>query len=67
METSKASTARAARLPCKAGRQPRVAPTARTMVKASTTSTSDARKAAPTAGRTTCQDRVSMCCSSGLI
>ena len=39
-------------LPVKAGRQPCVSPTASTMVKASTTSTVEARKAAKTTGRT---------------
>src|SRR5258707_5396077 len=47
--TNMQSTTRAAAVPKAAGRHPRTVPTARTMVNASTTSTSEARKAEPTA------------------
>ena len=45
-----ASSMRAAIVPINAGRQPRNVATASTIVKASTTSTNEARNAAPTAG-----------------
>ena len=45
-----ASSTAAATVPAHAERQPRTAPTASTMVSASTNSTSDARKAAKTVG-----------------
>lgn len=47
---------RAAPVPRAAGRHPRRVPTARTIVNASTTSTSEARKAEPMAGAATLQD-----------
>jgi hypothetical protein len=50
--TMSASTARPARTPRPAGRQPRTIATASTIVSASTASTSEARKAAAIAGQT---------------
>ena len=49
--TRATSSSSARPVPMKAGRQLRVRPTARTMVKASTTSTKEARKAAVTVER----------------
>src|SRR5262245_3822806 len=51
--TKAARKMRPAPMPKNAGRQPWKVPTARTIVKASTTSTKDARNAAETAGQTT--------------
>src|SRR5436190_1756463 len=57
-----ASRQRAAAVPSAAGRQPRKVATARTIVKASTTSTSEARNAAPIAGAAV--DQISIAISS---